>query len=419
MPSSAPLPVARKGAAGATGVRNRIEHAQLLHPDDIARLSRLGIVASMQPLHATSDMLIAERYWGARCRGAYAWKSLLDAGAALAFGSDCPVEICDPLAGIHAAVTRRRADGSPGAQGWRPEQRLTVEQAVHAYTLGAAFAAGWESDLGSIRVGQARRPHGAGAGHFHHRSARDPKRGRGGHDGGGNVRVFRDLTFPRPPAVLQSACHVPRQRNRHDLSRRLHRGGSLRDRSRLHLADAGSFAGPPAQHHREGGHCRVRGALPFHLHRQRDPAVPRHPARLFFIAGGILMFIVSIDLLLGKPGRTKTSGSEAGEERDDVSIFPLAIPMLAGPGAITTVLLYVSEDKLPSFIPLVLAGSVALALAMAGGTMLLSSFFLRVLGRTGVSVIERIMGIVLTGLSVQFVYDGLLKLGVAGAIAPK
>ena len=82
--------------------------------------------------------------------------------------------------------------------------------------------------------------------------------------------------------------------------------------------------------------------------------------------------------------------------------------MLAGPGAITTVFLYVSEDKLPPFIPFVLAGSVAVALAMAAGTMLLSSFLLRVLGRTGVSVIERLMGIVLTGLSVQFVYDGLI-----------
>ena len=132
----------------------------------------------------------------------------------------------------------------------------------------------------------------------------------------------------------------------------------------------------------------------------------------FFIAGGILMFIVSIDLLLGKPGRTKTSAPEADEERDDVSIFPLAVPMLAGPGAITTVLLYVSEDRLPALVSLVLVGSVALALAIAALTMGLSAFLLRVLGRTGVSVIERIMGIVLTGLSVQFVYDGLLKLGV-------
>jgi multiple antibiotic resistance protein len=132
----------------------------------------------------------------------------------------------------------------------------------------------------------------------------------------------------------------------------------------------------------------------------------------FFIAGGILMFIVSIDLLLGRQGRTKTTGEEQGEGRDDVSIFPLAIPMLAGPGAITTMLLYVSEDRLPGFIMPVLAGCVAVALALAGLTMFLSSFFLRVLGRTGVSVIERIMGIVLTGLSVQFVYDGLVKLGV-------
>ena len=136
----------------------------------------------------------------------------------------------------------------------------------------------------------------------------------------------------------------------------------------------------------------------------------------FFIAGGILMFIVSIDLLLGKPGRTKTSGEESDEEREDVSIFPLAIPMLAGPGAITTVLLYVGEDKLrPALMLPVLTGAVALALACAGLTMFLSSFFLRVLGKTGVSVIERIMGIILTGLSVQFVYDGLLKLGVLAA----
>ena len=143
-------------AAGQQGsrLRNRIEHAQLLHPDDFARFSRLGIVASMQPLHATSDMIIAERYWGERCRCAYAWKSLLDAGAALAFGSDCPVEVCSPLAGIHAAVTRRRADGSPGNDGWHPEQRLTVAQAVHAYTLGAAYASGRESELGSVSAGK-------------------------------------------------------------------------------------------------------------------------------------------------------------------------------------------------------------------------------------------------------------------------
>jgi predicted amidohydrolase YtcJ len=142
------------GAGAATGTRNRIEHVQLLHPGDIGRLARLGVVASMQPIHATSDMLIAEKAWGARCVGAYAWKSLLAAGTALAFGSDCPVEIPDPLAGIHAAVTRRRADGSPGPGGWRPEQRLTVEEAVRAYTAGAAYAAGRERETGTVEPGK-------------------------------------------------------------------------------------------------------------------------------------------------------------------------------------------------------------------------------------------------------------------------
>jgi len=123
-------------------------------PPFALNVARLEIVASMQPLHATSDMIIAERYWGSRCSGAYAWKTLLDAGVSLAFGSDCPVESCNPLAGIHAAVTRRRGDGSPGPQGWRPEQKLTVEQAVQAYTLGAAHAAGWEGELGSIETGK-------------------------------------------------------------------------------------------------------------------------------------------------------------------------------------------------------------------------------------------------------------------------
>jgi predicted amidohydrolase YtcJ len=133
--------------------RNRLEHAQLLHPDDLPRLARLGVIASMQPLHATSDMLIADRHWGARCDGAYAWRSLLQSGALLAFGSDCPVEIPDPLAGIHAAVTRRRADGGPGPEGWRPEQKLTVEEAVRAYTVGAAYAAGREREVGRIAPG--------------------------------------------------------------------------------------------------------------------------------------------------------------------------------------------------------------------------------------------------------------------------
>ena len=135
-------------------LRHRIEHVQLLHPDDLGRLGQLGIVASMQPLHATSDMLIADQYWGARCRGAYALKSVLNHGAVLALGSDCPVEAIEPLIGIHAAVARRRADGSPGVEGWYPEERLTVGEAVQGFTWGAAYAANMEDRLGSLEPGK-------------------------------------------------------------------------------------------------------------------------------------------------------------------------------------------------------------------------------------------------------------------------
>ncbi len=135
-------------------LRNRIEHVQLLHGDDAGRLAALGVIASMQPLHATSDMVMAEQHWGARTAGAYALRTQLDHGAVLALGSDCPVETLDPLAGIHAAVTRRRADGAPGPDGWHPEQRLTVEEAVRGYTAGPAYAAGLEDRLGSLTPGK-------------------------------------------------------------------------------------------------------------------------------------------------------------------------------------------------------------------------------------------------------------------------
>jgi predicted amidohydrolase YtcJ len=144
----------RRETAGCPRLPDRIEHVQLISSSDLPRLTRLGVVASMQPIHATSDRDIADRYWGARTATAYAWRSVLDTGADLAFGSDCPVETISPLAGIHAAVTRRRADGSPGPDGWKPEQRLTVEQAVHAYTLGAARAAGRGRDAGTIEEGR-------------------------------------------------------------------------------------------------------------------------------------------------------------------------------------------------------------------------------------------------------------------------
>jgi predicted amidohydrolase YtcJ len=134
-------------------LRHRIEHVQLLHPDDIPRFKELQIIASMQPIHATQDMYLADRYWGQRARFAYAWKALLQAGARLAFGSDAPVESMNPLVGIHAAVTRQRADGQPEG-GWYLEERLTVGEAVHAYTLGAAYASGTEAETGSLVRGK-------------------------------------------------------------------------------------------------------------------------------------------------------------------------------------------------------------------------------------------------------------------------
>jgi predicted amidohydrolase YtcJ len=133
---------------------DRIEHVQLLHTDDLPRLAALGVVASMQPIHATSDMEMAEKLWGRRSDLAYAWRSVLDSGAQLAYGSDCPIETLDPLAGIHAAVTRRRADGSPGPKGWIPDQRISAYEALRAYTLGSAYASGELRLKGSLVPGK-------------------------------------------------------------------------------------------------------------------------------------------------------------------------------------------------------------------------------------------------------------------------
>lgn len=134
-------------------LRHRIEHAQVLHPHDLPRFVELGVIPSMQPIHCTQDMVIADQNWGARSRGAYAWSSLLSTGAVLAFGSDAPVETPDVLQGIYAAVTRRRADGYPGPEGWYPEECVSVQEAVYAYTVGAAYAAGEEEDKGALKPG--------------------------------------------------------------------------------------------------------------------------------------------------------------------------------------------------------------------------------------------------------------------------
>ena len=139
---------------GQAPLRHRCEHVQLLHPADAQRLGQLNVVASMQPIHATSDMRMADRYWGKRSSGAYAWRTQLEAGAVLAFGSDCPVESFNPFWGLHAAVTRRRADGAPGPDGWYPEQRLDVETALRGFTLGAAYAGYSEARQGSLALGK-------------------------------------------------------------------------------------------------------------------------------------------------------------------------------------------------------------------------------------------------------------------------
>jgi predicted amidohydrolase YtcJ len=133
---------------------HRIEHVQLLHPNDLARLAAQDVTASVQPVHAPSDMLMAERHWGKRTRYAYAFRTLLESGTRLAFGSDAPVEPVAPLLGIHAAVTRRRLDGTPGPDGWHPEQRLSVHQAVLGFTVGPAQAAGCAQRVGTLTPGK-------------------------------------------------------------------------------------------------------------------------------------------------------------------------------------------------------------------------------------------------------------------------
>jgi hypothetical protein len=135
-------------------LRHRIEHVQLMRPEDQIRVGRAGFVASMQPIHAIHDMAMADRYLGPeRAPYAYAWRSVADAGSVLAFGSDAPIEIFDPFIGLYAAVTRRREDGFPGLEGWHPEQRLTLPEALRAYTWGAAYAAGLESRMGLLMPG--------------------------------------------------------------------------------------------------------------------------------------------------------------------------------------------------------------------------------------------------------------------------
>jgi predicted amidohydrolase YtcJ len=142
------------GGAAPAAHRFRIEHAQHLRAADIARFGKLGVIASMQPYHAIDDGRWAEKRIGHdRARTSYAWRSILDAGAPLAFGTDWPVAPLNPLLGVYAAVTRTTLDGTH-PEGWFPEQRLTLEEALRAYTQGSAYAAFEENEKGTIAPGK-------------------------------------------------------------------------------------------------------------------------------------------------------------------------------------------------------------------------------------------------------------------------
>ncbi len=131
--------------------RHRIEHVQIIHPADAHRLAELDVIASMQPIHATSDMQTADRYWGERVKYAYNLRLQVEHGARIALGSDAPVEPLNPLLGIHAAISRQRA-GQP-AGGWQPAGRLNLHEALLGFTQGPAYAAYMEDRLGKLSEG--------------------------------------------------------------------------------------------------------------------------------------------------------------------------------------------------------------------------------------------------------------------------
>jgi predicted amidohydrolase YtcJ len=140
---------------GMKDLRHRIEHAQVIAPSDFARFKSLGVIASMQPTHCTTDMRFCERRVGLeRSKYAYAWRTLLDAGARIAFGSDWPVEPLDPMRGLYSAVTRKSIEFDVPEGGWFPEQKLTMAEAVTLFTKGAAYASFEEGIKGSLEPGK-------------------------------------------------------------------------------------------------------------------------------------------------------------------------------------------------------------------------------------------------------------------------
>jgi len=132
---------------------HRIEHLQLIDPSDVDRLAKLEITASMQPIHAISDMEMADKYWGKRTAYSYASQLQFQQGARVIYGSDAPVDSPNPFWGIHAAVTRQKEDGFPGPDGWHPELRVPRDKAIEAYTIGPAAAAGRSKIQGRLARG--------------------------------------------------------------------------------------------------------------------------------------------------------------------------------------------------------------------------------------------------------------------------
>lgn len=140
-----------QGITARHSLRHRIEHAQFLQPADVPRMAALGVVASMQPQHCPSDLPILGMVEG-RGLASYAWRSLLDAGATVAFGSDSPVELPNPFHGLHAALTRTNGEGKPDG-GWEPRERITLTQALHSYCVAPAYASGEENSKGKLAPG--------------------------------------------------------------------------------------------------------------------------------------------------------------------------------------------------------------------------------------------------------------------------
>ena len=132
----------------------------------------------------------------------------------------------------------------------------------------------------------------------------------------------------------------------------------------------------------------------------------------FYISGGAMFFLISLDMLFGQRKRSKTSDQESEEDTSSIAVFPLAIPMIAGPGAVTTIILYSTGSQDFLTMTALLFAAIIPILAVEFLAMRGSGLILRILGKTGVSVVERMMGLVLSGLAIQFVYDGLIKLGI-------